>query len=285
MSIDPTNPMTAQAGQVFMGYTASGSDLEEDRSLCRICLNGQPTKEHIPPKSAFNNCDRLYSYFFRGANVKLDTVRSFRATGGYGVYSLCKSCNSGICAEYAKQYVELARQMAAQGPSAAGDLHSYFIEKVNLLYVMKQIASMILSVNSLAMAKAQEKLRHFVMNRAAKINMPFAIHLFHLPNTPEAGTITGFHGRCDPLRRGQPYGLLGGEIFGFPIGIVYSTEIGSEIVGQGLLNITHWSNMESDRASRSEYLTMQSLLTATDTFAGIHYGRNGKRQVEFTNGV
>lgn len=276
--------MSLAAGNVFMGHRATRADLEEDHRTCRVCLDGTPTREHIPPRSAFNDCDRFYGYYYRNTVSRVEGVRSFPARGGYVANSLCGYCNSGVCAKYAREYVKLAKQMAEQGPPSAGDLKGYFLDGINFLYVMKQIAAMILSVNGAGMAKCQPELRKFIADPTARTFMPLTVHLFYVPDLPDGGTITGFHGRVNPLSGHQPYAFIGGEISGYPVGIVYSSEMGSELAGQGLLDITHWSLADDRRAREPKHLTMRSLLTATDTFVGIHCGRNGRRQVEFTNG-
>jgi hypothetical protein len=149
---------------------------------------------------------------------------------------------------------------------------------------MKQIASMVLSVNSAAMAKSMPEVREFILNREMRIAFPYRVYLFHVPNVPSAATITGFHGRADVLGTAKDHEFMGGEISGFPIGIVYAHTIGSEIALQGLLDITSWSLLDHRKARDPQTITLRTLVTATDTFKGMHGGRGGLPQVMFTDG-
>jgi hypothetical protein len=75
----------------------------------------------------------LFEIFFWDSKKDGEATRRFQAREGYRVRSLCAHCNNGVCGPYAAQYVNLALQLADQGPNVPGTLHTYFVNRVDRL--------------------------------------------------------------------------------------------------------------------------------------------------------
>jgi hypothetical protein len=99
---------------------------------CRICGQiAELTREHIPPRSAFNK-ERVE--FSEGDELFEDGLLTQprageKIQGGLSGYVLCKSCNNFTGTRYAREYQEWARR----GVGCLGDIHNsqLSLDKIN----------------------------------------------------------------------------------------------------------------------------------------------------------
>ncbi len=206
-------------------HAPSGKERSESLSRCHICLlNKKLTREHIPPRKAFNDCTQLWDRLV--LNSVSETIGRVQIKGGLWVKTLCGKCNKGICSPYAKEYVRFVKQLVESPKLFDGTSNGRIISvKANPLFLAKQIATMILSIEDVQFAKYRSDLRSFVMDPMLTINPPFDFYAFLVPEVPEAGTVLRFHARVDTYAPG--YGFAGGEISWFPFGIIYCSRIDS----------------------------------------------------------
>jgi len=221
---------------------------KENISKCHICLQTKPlTEEHIPPKSAYNDCNGLWEYL-HASESKL-SPRTVKIRGGFRVPTLCADCNNSLCAPYAEQYVKYVRHLVETPVlfDQSGEARVVSVRQ-NTLFVAKEIATMILALEDLKFAERHDELRHFVLKRDSLVTMPFDILAFLVPKSPEAGTVLpcSGYGRLDTSALGL--GFIGGEISRYPFGFVYAATIGPRYRPDQMTNVNHWF---SQRPSRS----------------------------------
>jgi hypothetical protein len=147
-------------------HLTSAYKTDWDRTRCHICLREvKLSKEHVPPRSAFNNCTALWM-------------------------------------------------------------------------LAKEIATMILAVEPAGFGQDNLGFRRFVLDKDATFGPNFRVLAFLVPDSPQAGTFTRFHGRVDTFAPG--YAFAGGEISCFPFGFVYTTQIDGGYDPHTLTDVTHW---------------------------------------------
>jgi hypothetical protein len=212
---------------------------EVERNVCHICLEQKKlSREHVPPRSAFNNCTALWDRLVppKGAN---DAARQVMLKGGLYVPTLCQDCNNRVCSTYASAYVDFVRHLVSM-PALFDSNGVARIVSVpcDTLMLAKELATMILAIEKVAYSKHYLALRQFVLNKDATLDPNFRVLAFLVPELPHAGTITRIHGRVDTFARG--YNFVGGEISFFPFGFVYTSEIGIGYDLHTLTDVTHW---------------------------------------------
>lgn len=223
---------------MHLTHVPNEAEREESLSHCHICLRRvQLTKEHIPPKKAYNSSSRLWDrLIFSNGKAK---ARSAHIRGGLWVETICADCNNSICSGYAKEYVKLVRQLVEKptlfDPTGAARIVSV---NLNTLLIAKEIATMILAAEQLSFAKHHAELRRFVLNANEKIRPPFQIYAFLVPEVPESGTVVRFHARVETYAPG--YRFQGGEISCFPFGFVYASAIGRGYEPERMTDISNW---------------------------------------------
>lgn len=210
-----------------------------DSKRCHICGKERPlTWEHVPPRSAYNECDSLWERMTVPTGAP-SSARKYRARGGFKVQTLCSECNSGRCARYAEAYVRFVRHLVETpklfGPSGRSRLVSI---PSDTLLLAKEIATMILAVEPEGLGGDFAALRQFVLDPEGIVHPKFRILAFLVPSRPNSGTIQPYHGRVDTFAPG--FGFHGGEISRFPFGFVYASEIGDAYQPKFLADITHW---------------------------------------------
>jgi hypothetical protein len=140
---------------------------------CRICgVDGNLSFEHVPPKAAFNNAPAVgykMDEYFR-TNGDFASMRGEKNQRGVGAFTLCVRCNNNTGAWYGTEYVEWARvgfgildRVPPGEPSFEVSVHDRYP-----LRFIKQIVTMIFSVNSLGFNDGHPELVRFVLNRDRK---------------------------------------------------------------------------------------------------------------------
>lgn len=234
---------------------------------CHICLDkSRPlTKEHIPPRSAFNDDQRLIQRFMLSGEHTL-AQRHRKYQGGFWARTICRICNNDITACYARHYVAFAKHVANM-PTILDD--GGFKRLVNVacdpLYVAKQISAMILAVEPFGVSRSIGKMRDFVLNERSILESDIRVYGFLVPDSATGGTITPHHARVDSFAPGTSF--VGGEVSFFPFGFVYASEIGLAYKPAHLTDITHWFR-HSDETDRRR------------TTGGFYYRRTGVGSIQ-----
>lgn len=217
------------------------SEKPSDTGKCNICLSSTKlTEEHVPPKSAFNDCPRLFHRLHISDRAS-EEAHAVQTRGGFRVKTLCRTCNNELCSQYAKQYVLFARHCSQNAKILAleGGTRHLSIPGDTLM-IAKQIAAMILAIQSTQFAESNGWLRRFVTDSSMTVNPRFRILAFLVPNISVAGTINRLEFRKDVLTCEPDFECHAGEISFFPFGFVYAYDIGIGYATRRMTDITHW---------------------------------------------
>ena len=247
---------------LYLTTVKDGTPMEDGR--CHVCLgNGPLTREHVPPRSAFNNCTALWERFVPSDSVK-DSARFVRVRGGFYVRTLCAGCNNGLCSPYAAAYVDFARHLVENPPLFDSSGHARLVRVPgDTLLLAKEIATMILASEPVTYAAHNVGLRQFVLDRESTFRPNFSVYAFLVPDVREAGTVTRFHGRCDTFAPG--YRFMGGELSWFPFGFVYASDIGRGYDLHGLTDVTHWFTTADKRDRESNAISLHCRITGVES--------------------
>lgn len=244
-------------------HVPNEAEIKANLSHCHVCTKKvKLTREHIPPESAFNNCNRLWD---RLVLSDLDNPsRPIQIRGGLWVKTLCEPCNTKRCSPYANEYVKFVQQLV-ESPKLFDESGQARLVNIHhdTLMIAKEIATMILAVEELSFAQHHPQLREFVLDDRMAINPTFRIYGFLVPDNQKAGTVLRFHGRVDTFAPG--YRFDGGEISWFPFGFVYASTVGAAYEPDRLTDITHWFQSQPNLNSSDEILKLFCRTTAVDS--------------------
>lgn len=148
---------------------------------CHICgIKAKLTKEHIPPKGAFNKND----FYISKSNplmdkrnetdfkklVEFDFNNSIKKQGGISYYTLCKKCNNDTGSWYANDYIHWIRGVKSLTPE--DKIITFFP-----LRVIKQVISMFFSLNHIKLRDTHPKLINFILSKEQK-KLPKGIRIY-----------------------------------------------------------------------------------------------------------
>ncbi|HQO21319.1 MAG TPA: hypothetical protein PLA03_13340 [Acidobacteriota bacterium] len=266
-----------------LAHVPNEKEQEDSLSHCHICLTkSKLTKEHIPPKRAFNECNKLWErLILSDAGI---AKRSTSLKGGLWVKTLCKNCNNNICSKYANEYVNLVKQLVEKPQlfDSSGGAR-VFIVNINPLYIAKEIATMILAIEPVAYARHIPELRHFVLNSDSTFVPPFKLFAFLVPDIAEAGTVLKYHSRVDSFAPG--FTFTGGEISWFPFGFVYASDIGIRYNLAELTDISSWFSEKRITQRTRIALKLYSRITGVDSIQSLLIEQRAKPQIDYLSGV
>jgi hypothetical protein len=252
---------------------------EDSLTHCHICLEkGKLTKEHIPPKKAFNNYNRLWERLIH--SKRRVSKRSAKIRGGLWVKSLCDNCNNSVCSPYANEYVKFVKQLVEKPElfDSSGEARVFSVD-INPLYVAKEIATMILAVEPVKYARHVPELRYFVLNRNSIFIPPFKLFAFLVPDVMEAGTVLRYHARVDTFAPG--FKFAGGEISWFPLGFIYASQIGKGYNLEKLTDITGWFSEKRLNKSTRTMIKLHSRITGVDSIQSLLGGQRTMPQIDY----
>jgi hypothetical protein len=122
---------------------------------------------------------------------------------------------------------------------------------------------MILALESVSYAGHYAALREFVLHKEATFQPNFRVLAFLVPDLPQAGTITRFHGRVDTFAPG--FRFTGDEISWFPFGFLYAAEIGRGYEPEYLTDVTRWFTTGNRRERHRDAVTLFCRVTGVDS--------------------
>jgi hypothetical protein len=141
---------------------------------CRICEKfTQLTKEHVPPKSAFNDRSYLeyYSTEIREANLRQWQTREVNSNGLF-VFSLCARCNNKSGRHYGASYLDFVKGLVPVAkPENANKAVQVTVQGIFPLRVVKQAISMVLSTSHAGAFRGYEYVASPFINRKIGTNL------------------------------------------------------------------------------------------------------------------
>jgi len=248
-------------------------DPDQHETKCHVCHRTAPlTKEHVPPRAAFNNESRIWerlnpwSARQRASSRPEWRTQVLRETwqNGFYVESLCAGCNSSMGGDVVKAYARHARNLA-EAPrlfEPRGGKRMVRVHEDTLL-LARQIATMILAIERTEFGDLHSDLRAFARGDLKSVLPPFRVLAFLVPQRPDAGTISRAQYRGNGLSSG--YAALAGEISMFPFGIVYAFELAHRYRPLDLADITHWFSASAPVDRLNAWIETSSRLTVLNS--------------------
>lgn len=260
-------------------HVPDAKEHEDSLTHCHVCLEkGKLTKEHIPPKKAFNQYNRLWERLVHSKEKVSKRLVSIK--GGLWVKTLCDKCNTSVCSPYANEYVKFVKQIVEKPElfDNSGEARVFSVE-INPLYVAKEIATMILAVEPVSYARYVPELRHFILNRNYTFIPPFKVFAFLVPDVVKAGTVLRYHARVDSFAPG--FKFTGGEISWFPFGFVYASQIGKGYNLEKLTDITNWFSETRSMKKTQRMIKLHSRITGVDSIQSLLVGQRTVPQIDY----
>ena len=264
---------------IFLPHIPNKEENIENISQCHVCLDKTKlSREHIPPRKAFNNFNKLWEKMVEDA-PKLKT-RSVAIKGGFWAETVCKKCNNEIGSQYAKEYVTFVQQLILK-PTIYESKGDAVLISVNAdaFMIAKEIAMMILAFESIDFAKQNYELRKFVMEKNYVLKPDYKILSFLVPDLPQAGTLTRFHARADVFAPG--FGFTGGEISFYPIGFIYAEKIGKGYEVEKMTDISHWFSEGDPSSRRNTIIKLYKRISGAESMHVIFSGKRFKPQISY----
>lgn len=265
---------------MYVAHLPTASDKAYDLSKCHICLEPGPlTKEHVPPRSAFNDCPKVWDKLITQSKPYA-SVQYQKFQKGNWVKTLCGHCNNVICNTYAKEYASFVKFLVEKPHiyDPNGEARWLVVEQ-DILFLAKQIAAMILAIEPLTFAEGHGELRNFVLDESATLDPQLMILAFIVPERKEAGTIARFHSRLDTYAPG--YGLAGGEISMYPFGIVYASDMGQGYEPDKFTNIIDWFKTGDQDQRKGRPFCFYTKLTGIDSMTAAFGGPRMHPQIDY----
>ncbi len=139
---------------------------EDNCSLCGTFC--ELSFEHIPPKSAFNKNTRYkivaYEEVLKQENILEAKFKSKIEQGGIGYYSLCRQCNNFLGLNYVNAYTAYSNSFIEFVKKKQFDYFQLTMHEFEAAKVLKQIASMFISLNTWSFSESHYELRNFILN-------------------------------------------------------------------------------------------------------------------------
>lgn len=143
---------------------------KDNCSLCGIFC--ELSFEHIPPKSAFNKTTRYkivpYEQVLKQENILEAKFKSKIEQGGVGYYSLCNQCNNFLGLNYVNAYTSYSNSFIEFVRKKQFDNFQLTMHDFEAAKVLKQIASMFISLNSWKFSESHSELRKYILNPNAQ---------------------------------------------------------------------------------------------------------------------
>lgn len=142
--------------------------------VCRICgLDGPLSFEHIPPRAAFNERPVIVLKFEDTLKLGPNMVgKGPIQQRGMGYYTLCEKCNNNTGRWYGNQFVDWCYQGMEMLMRTKGKPSLIYLNYLYPLPILKQIITMLFSVNHDTFRIHNEELVRFILNREEKYLSP-----------------------------------------------------------------------------------------------------------------
>ncbi|WP_288369680.1 hypothetical protein [uncultured Algoriphagus sp.] len=143
--------------------------MSDRMGICNICGSyKQLTKEHVPPKKAFNN-GRWTEYLYeenQWADNPLILPKNKRINqGGITFFSICGKCNNDTGRWYARSFSDFCHYNMDILRRVKGRTSLYVPNEINPLRVIKQIITMFFAINDNEFRIRHINLVKFILNQ------------------------------------------------------------------------------------------------------------------------
>lgn len=211
---------------------------ERPQGTCHICGTfGDLSFEHIPPRKAFNDRRVVYVRFEEAINLGPDEFpRGEIHQRGVGGHTLCAACNSKTGGWYGNQFIDWCYKGMSVLMSSRGRPSLSYVVHLYPLPVLKEIVTMLFSVEHDRFQGVNQELVRFVLGRS-RTGLPKKYRFFTYFNTsprPRAMATAVL------MRGGKP--ILISEFSYPPYGYVMT--IDSKPPDDRLFEITHFAGYE-----------------------------------------
>ncbi len=226
--------------------------------ICHICGKfGKLTKEHIPPKSAFNDVKVLLRKIDLKRSSSEIRYKNNTRQGGNFEYVLCQRCNNNTGGWYANEYVNYVKQCAdVASPSLAGNIVNLNIKDMYPARVAKEALSIMCASSSESLSKEHPIIRKLILNKELKA-IPKPLRLYTYLRSESGGRSSGQAGIMDNLIPGNITVLI--EFSFWPIGWVLMFD---DKKAENLKEVTNWLDYNYDHKEDFD-LSIPCLNTAT----------------------
>lgn len=225
--------------------------------FCKLCgEESQLTFEHIPPRVAFNKTTRYYSIpledYYTSENLLKFKPKGNVIQGGVGLYCLCKECNSFLGRHYVRAYSDFVNVGMNLVSRYQFDKILITVRNLNPLRILKQIASMFISISSSNIHVQCPEIIDFV-RQPEKNELSEKYRFFmYLNNDGDYRkiafpTITNQHGAISELAF-PPFGFVLSVDIGLKLGI------DSDFAFRQLTEITSFKNYKDNRENEFDIL-------------------------------
>ncbi len=206
---------------------------------CWLCGRwAKLTREHIPPRAAFNDRPLLLYEVERNSAHIGHLAWAERRESGLIVVSLCGDCNTWCGGQYGSHYVEFIRKIA-EPVERARDGDRIFVASIQRpLSVLKGIMQSFISANGPSFVHANPWVRKFIKSSRNR-EWPPDVRLYAFATNSRGGRKSGVAGFYEiNLRRAR----VVAEFTFWPLGTVLS--FGEELGDPRLAPIHHWSQYD-----------------------------------------
>src|SRR2546426_7974311 len=168
---------------------------------CWLCGRwARLTREHIPPRSAFNDRPLLLYAVQENSTAVGRLTWNERRESGLIVVSLCGECNSWCGGQYGSHYVEFIRKIAEPVEKARDGDHIFVPGIQRPLSVLKAIMQSFVSANGPAFVGENLGVRKFLRSSRNR-EWPADTCLYLFATNSRGGRKSGVSGFYEPSRR------------------------------------------------------------------------------------
>lgn len=241
---------------MVLGYSNDCDD------ICRVCgARTKLTDEHVPAEAAGNNRNRYWTHSLAppGSSDSRSVRRQYQH--GFKLRTVCERCNNVVLSQVQPAYVEFVRRLIERVPIHGASGLAWFPTPERHRDFMRTVIGMMLAIEPSWFGETHADLRSFVLGHQERVDTPFAVRAFRVPNSMYAGTVQPLHARVGTYA--PDFALtLAGEISVYPFGLVYSFgQCGAAYELDELPEIGHWARYEHI----NPYIGLPTMPTAIDS--------------------
>jgi hypothetical protein len=212
---------------------------------CYICGEvSKLSKEHMPPRKAFNDCKVLLAKIDRERTKAEVRWRKEQRQGGNFEFVLCEDCNNKTGSWYGNEYVKFVKVCAKYANSEnAGKMVSIQIHGLFPLLVAKEAIAIICASSGPGLSQAHPELRKLILDKYSQ-GISNCLRLFAYLRCHAGGRSSGVAGILDfDFKNGKSKSRIVAEFSWWPVGWILAFDDNTTIMAT---DITRWCNFGYD---------------------------------------